>query len=172
MKLPAMLFASATIAFTMTACNQAPPAPAVVPDTRDADVKAIGDLETQWNQDYAAKDLDKIAAHYTDDAILMTPFAEAVNGKDAIRGVLKKMISDPALALTFKASKIDVAKSGDLGYTQGSYTLKVTDPATHKPVTDHGSYVTTYRKQADGSWKAVGDIASTAVSPQPPPKHK
>lgn len=172
MKVLAMLFAAATTVFTMTACNQAPPAPAVVPDTRDADVKAIGDSETQWDQEYAAKDLDKVAAHYTDDAVLMTPFAEALNGKDAIRGALKEMISDPAFALTFKASKIDVAKSGDLAYTQGSYTLKVTDPATHKPITDHGSYVTTYRKQADGSWKAVTDIASTAVPPQPPPKHK
>jgi uncharacterized protein (TIGR02246 family) len=172
MKVLAMLFGTAAIALTMTACNQAPPPAAVAPDTHDADVKAIGDLETQWNQDYAAKDLDKVASHYTDDAALMTPFAEALNGKDAIRGALKEMLSDPALALTFKASRIDVAKSGDLGYTQGSYTLRVTDPATHKPITDHGSYVTTYRKQADGSWKAAADIASTAVPPQPSPKHK
>jgi hypothetical protein len=50
--------------------------------------------------------------------------------------------------------------------------LTVTDPATHKPITDHGNYVTTFRKQADGSWKAAADIASSAVPPMPPPKKK
>jgi uncharacterized protein (TIGR02246 family) len=163
----------ATAALAITACNQPQPPAATTADTHDADVKAISDIETEWNSDYAAKDVDKVAAHYADDAVLMTPFAEAFKGKDAVRGALKQLMSDPALALTFKASTVDVAKSGDLGYTQGSYTLTVTDPATHKPVTDHGSYVTTYRKDANGSWKAVADIASTAVSPAPPPvKHK
>jgi ketosteroid isomerase-like protein len=76
------------------------------------------------------------------------------------------------LALSFKASKVDVAKSGDLGYTQGTYKMTMTDPTTHKPVEDHGTYVTTYRKQADGSWKAVTDIASSSVPPPAPPKHK
>jgi ketosteroid isomerase-like protein len=65
---------------------------------------------------------------------------------------------------------VDVAKSGDLGYTQGSYKLTVTDPTTHKIINDHGSYVTTYRKQADGSWKAVADIATSEVPPGPPAK--
>ena len=66
----------------MAACKQAPP---VAPDTHDADVKAISDTEAQWNKDYAAKDADKIAAHYADDAVLMIPGMAAMNGKDAIR---------------------------------------------------------------------------------------
>ena len=78
------------------------------------------------------------------------------------------MLADPAVSLTFQSSKVDVAKSGDLGYTQGSYKLTVTDPTTHKPINDHGSYVTTFRKQADGSWKAEADIATSEVPPMPP----
>jgi ketosteroid isomerase-like protein len=67
---------------------------------------------------------------------------------------------------------VDVAKSGDLGYSAGTYKLTVTDPATHKPINDHGNYVTTFRKQADGTWKAVADIATSSVPPMPPPKKK
>ena len=74
------------------------------------------------------------------------------------------------MSLTFQASKVDVAKSGELGYTQGSYKMTVTDPVTHKVVNDHGSYVTAYRKQAEGSWKAVSDIATSEVPPAPPAK--
>jgi ketosteroid isomerase-like protein len=95
----------------------------------------------------------------------------STSGKDGIRTLLTQMIADPALALHFEASSVDVAKSGDLGYTRGKYTMDMTDPQTKQVVHDHGSYVTTYRKQADGTWKAVTDIASseTPSIPIPPP---
>jgi uncharacterized protein (TIGR02246 family) len=162
MKRFATLIATAAIALMATSCNQ----PA---DTRDADMQAVKDNEAQWNQDWASKDLDKIAVHYADDAVVMAPGSPATTGKDAIRGELKQMVSDPALSLKFQASKVEVAKSGDLAYTQGSYTLTLTDPQTKQIVNDHGSYVTTYRKQADGTWKAVLDIASSEVPPPAPP---
>ena len=56
-----------------------------------------------------------------------------------------------------------------MAYTQGAYTLTLTDPVTKKPINDKGSYVTLYKKQPDGSWKAVSDIASSATPPSPPP---
>jgi uncharacterized protein (TIGR02246 family) len=155
----------AVLVVTMTACNQAP-APA--PDTHDADVKAISDLEVRWNKDYASKDLGKIASYYAGDAILMAPGAPSAGGADAIQAGLKQMLADPALSLTFQTKRVDVAKSGDLAVTQGTYRMTMTDPTTHQTINDHGSYVTTYRKQADGSWKAVEDIATSEVPPAPP----
>lgn len=172
MKLPAMLACNATIALMLTGCNAAPPAAVNVADTHDADAKAINDSETQWNKDWAAKDADKILSHYSDDAILMAPGNEPAAGKDAIRPVLKQMLQDNALSLQFQASKTDVSKSGDLAYTAGTYKLTVTDPVTHKVIHDHGTYVTNYHKQPDGSWKAVADIASSSVPQGPPVKSK
>ena len=155
------LCAAAAIALTVAACNDT--------DTHDADVKAIEANETQWNQDWLAKDANKITAHYADDAVLIVPGAPAVNGKDAITKSLAGMLADPALSLKFQTAKTDVAKSGDLAYTQGSYTLTFTDPQTKQVINDHGNYVTTYRKQTDGSWKAVADIATSDVPPPAPP---
>jgi ketosteroid isomerase-like protein len=102
----------------------------------------------------------------------MAPGEAAVTGKDAVRNELQGMMKDPALSLQFQATRVDVAKSGDLGYSQGTYTMTMTDPKTHKPVTDHGSYVTTYRKQADGSWKAVSDIATSSGNSMAMPEKK
>lgn len=170
MKTLALLCGTAALALTMTACNPAPPAATTPPDTHDADVKAITDLETQANSDWAAKSADKIVNFYADDAVLMTPGAEPVKGRDAIKTTLNGMLADKALSLTFKSSKVDVAKSGDLGYTQGDYQMTMTNPATHKVMNDHGTYVTTFRKQADGSWRAVADIATSSVPPGAP-KH-
>ena len=67
------------------------------------------------------------------------------------------------------ATAAEVSKAGDLAYTQGVYTLIVTDRKTKKPVTEKGTYVTVYKKQADGSWKAVADMA-TAGPPAAPAK--
>jgi ketosteroid isomerase-like protein len=44
--------------------------------------------------------------------------------------------------------------------------MTVTDPATKAATTEKGKYLTVYRKQADGSWKAVED---TFMSDAPPP---
>src|SRR5579859_6104403 len=88
MKSLALLCGTAAMAFGMAACNQTPPVATTAPDTHDADVKAINDNEAQWNSDWAAKDGDKILAHYADDAVLMAPGMEALKGKDAIKGGL------------------------------------------------------------------------------------
>jgi uncharacterized protein (TIGR02246 family) len=161
------LFALSTFALLVVtmSCTQAPK-PA---DTHDADVQALKDIEAQANKDYEAKDLDKLVGFYTDDAVLMAPGAPSIAGKAAIQTMLKQMVADPALSLKFEATRIEVASGGDMAYTQGSYTMTMTDPSTKKPINDKGSYVTVYKKQADGSWKAVSDIASSATPPGPPP---
>jgi uncharacterized protein (TIGR02246 family) len=165
MKRLALLCVVAVIALGVTACNQ-------MSDTHDADVAALKANEAQWVQDYASKDIDKLMAHYADDAVLMVPGEPAASGKDAIRTSLKLMLTDPTLALKFDPSKVEVAKSGDIAYTQGSYSLSMTDPQTKQLVNDHGSYVTTYRRQPDGTWKAVADIVASEVPPPAaPPSH-
>jgi ketosteroid isomerase-like protein len=83
------------------------------------------------------------------------------------------MVADPALSLKFHTARVEVAKSGDVAYTQGAYTMTVTDPNTKQLINDHGTYVTTWRKQPDGTWKAVADIVTSEVPPPaPPPSQK
>ena len=133
---------------------------------RAADIKALKDNETRWNQDFAAKNADKLAAHYADNAVLMSPGMPAAEGIAAIRKLLTEMIGDVNLSLKFQAARVEVSKSGDMGFTQGAYQMTMTDPVSKHVIHDHGSYVTTYAKQPDGSWKAVADIATSEVPPQ------
>lgn len=119
-------------------------------------------LEAQWNREWAQRDVARLAAHYTRDAVLMAPGAR-MDGIAQIRAGIAQMVADPGLSLTFHADRVDVSASGDLAYTQGHYTMRGTDPHSHQIVTDHGSYVTTYRRQRDGSWKAIDDIASSGA---------
>jgi uncharacterized protein (TIGR02246 family) len=130
-------------------------------DTHDNDVKAIKDTEAAWAKDAGSKDAEKFLSYYSEDATVLFPNAPAISGKADIRAAMKPMFSDPNFALQFVATKVDIAKSGDLGYTQGTYSMAGTDPKTKASTMDRGKYITIFKKQADGSWKAVEDMISS-----------
>jgi uncharacterized protein (TIGR02246 family) len=151
------------------------PAPAA--DTSAADLKAIKDGEVAWDADFAAKDADKLTSHYADDATLMIPGRPIVMGKDNIRTALRELMADKNLAMSMTTSTAQVAKSGDIAYTQGTYSETMTSPKTKKPVTEKGKYLTVYKKQSDGTWKAIEDITNAdapaaAVATSAAPRRK
>lgn len=133
---------------------------AFVGTARAADTKieqALRDLDAQWSAAAGAKDLDKTVSYYSDDAIVMPPNAASATTKDAIRSAWKEMLTTPGAAISWKATKVEVAKSGDLAYVSGTYEETMTD-AGGKPVKDHGKYLEIFKKQADGTWKCGTDI--------------
>jgi uncharacterized protein (TIGR02246 family) len=132
-----------------------------VRDTRDADIKAVKAVEAAWVTDIATKDAGKFASYYAEDATLQTPEAPAINGRDNIETAIKPMLADPNFSLTFQASKAEASKGGDFVYTIGRYSMTMSSPTDKKPVTRKGNYLTLYKKQANGNWKAVADMISS-----------
>jgi ketosteroid isomerase-like protein len=122
--------------------------------------KDIRGIETQWMADYNARDVDKLAGHYADDAALANPGVALAADAAARRAAISQFVADPALKIEFASDRVLVAKSGDLASSRGHYTMTFTDPATKKPKAEAGSYLTVYKKQADGSWKAVEDFVT------------
>jgi|KBSMisStandDraft_5_1062788.scaffolds.fasta_scaffold649138_2 ketosteroid isomerase-like protein len=119
---------------------------------------AIKAQEAQWEKDYAAKDINALASHYADDSELGGPGdALATNDIDR-RKALQAMVTDPNFKLSFATDRVLVAQSGDYAYSRGHYSLTLTDKATSKAADSQGSYLTVYKKQDDGSWKAVEDF--------------
>jgi ketosteroid isomerase-like protein len=129
-----------------------------------ADIKA---QEAQWEKDYTARNVDALAAHYASDAALGSPGAALATDDAARRKELQAMTADPNMKISFASDRVQVARSGDLAYSRGHYTLQMTDLATKQPATTTGSYVTVWYKQADDSWKAVEDfiIPGPAAAP-------
>jgi uncharacterized protein (TIGR02246 family) len=142
--------AAMAFAVIFVGCSPAPTTPVAAPDTHDADVKAIKDVEAAQVQTFATKDVDKVAAAYSDDASFFITDAPVITGIAAIKSALKPMLADKNYSITFASDKVDVAKSGELGYSQGSYTQTSTNPKTKKAVSKKGKYVTVFKKQADG----------------------
>ena len=132
--------------------------------TAAADTAAIQNqlrqAEVRWNQAYAGHDAAALAGMYANDAALANPGSRLVSGIDAIRRETAAFAADRNLRVQFSSDRIQVAASGDLGYTRGHYALTMTDPATGRPANSSGSYLTVWQKQADGSWKAVEDFVT------------
>lgn len=142
---------------------QQPPPP---PDTRAGDAAAIKSVEAAWVK--AGNNVDQFMTFYAEDAVVLAPNEPAAVGKEAIRKILGPMLGSPGFTLNFQSTKVEVARSGDLAYSQGTYEMTMNDPKG-KPMTDKGKFVTVWKKQADGSWKAIQDMISSDLPAQPPP---
>ena len=90
------------------------------------------------------------------DAVLMRN-NRLVKGYDQIADYFEEQISsDRDVMLTWKPDFVDVAASGDLGYTYGNYTITIIDTSGSETVST-GVFHTVWKRQADRSWKFVWD---------------
>jgi uncharacterized protein (TIGR02246 family) len=140
------------------ACQQPPPPSP--PDTRAADERAIREADAAWSKAYAAKDLEGCMSFVADDASVLPANGPTVAGKQSIRRWASEVMANPGFAESWQASKVEASRAGDLAYVVGTYQLTMND-AKGKPVTDRGKYLTVWKKQPDGKWKALVDMGNS-----------
>jgi ketosteroid isomerase-like protein len=91
-----------------------------------------------------------------EDAVLMRNNI-IIKGKDAIQENFLKQSGNWASAqLTWEPSYVDVAASGDLGYTYGSF-MYTTKDSIGNLVSMEGVFHTVWKRQPDGAWRFVWD---------------
>ncbi len=104
---------------------------------------------------------EAFASYAAEDATILPNGGNPVKGRAAIRAVFA---SSSGTTLTWKPFAAEVSRSGDLGYTLGTYESRSTDPAG-KAVTRYGKYCTIWKKQPDGTWKYVVDLGNPSPAP-------
>jgi ketosteroid isomerase-like protein len=99
--------------------------------------------------------------YYTEDARVMVPGAPLLEGREAIRTAFGAMgtIQDE------KINTVSLEGRGDLACEQGTYINTIIPPGTQAAVTDKGKYLTVWKKQADGTWKAAYDTWNSDLPP-------
>ena len=143
---------AAALAVTLVA-----PAPAACAARTSASAKALVKLDDEWSRAAATKDVERVASFYAADAIAYPPNEPVAVGRAAARKVWASYFAAPNFSISWKTAHAGVSQSGDLGFTAGTYKDSFRGP-DGKMVMEKGKYVCTWKKQKDGSWKAIHDI--------------
>jgi uncharacterized protein (TIGR02246 family) len=146
-------------------------APSPAPDIRAAEETAIRALDEQWSATAAKNDVDGTVAFYSDDAVLLAPNAPIATDKKAIRESWAGLLG-PNTAVSWKVTKVEVAKSGELGYLYGTYQLTIKNPMGGPAINDTGKILEVWKKQADGKWKCIVDTYNSDIALPPAPEAK
>src|SRR3990172_10002750 len=97
------------------------------PDSR-AEEAAIREADVAWSKVAEAKQLDGHNAYFLEDAVVLAPNEAIVSGKEAIRKMVGEMFAMPGFAIKWQPTKVEAARSGDFGYSLGTYELSMNDP--------------------------------------------
>jgi ketosteroid isomerase-like protein len=91
------------------------------------------------------------------EGVLLRPNSQPVEGRNQVAALLQNS-DDTGFQLTWEPVFASVARSGDLGYTYGTYELMI--KATGG--VQRGTYVSIWRKTAEG-WKFVLDSGNEGL---------
>ena len=125
-------------------------------DSTDA-ISAINKADSLWDDQSAHNSAEGWLSFYTNDAIMMPPGEKSCTDIASRATSIKAMFAMPAAHMRFQATKTEVSKSGDLGYSSGVYQFSYKD-AAGKEMHEIGKFCETWKKQADGNWKCIVDI--------------
>ncbi|MGB6676623.1 MAG: DUF4440 domain-containing protein [Terriglobales bacterium] len=130
-----------------------------------ADADTLIRLEADFMKAAAERGSQGYMSYYAEDA------AELPNGADMFRGkesIAKTMgfLDDKNNHLTWTPVYADMAASGDLGYTYGTFEFRSKNK-NGKPTVEYGKYASIWKKQKDGSWKVVMDMGNSSPAAKP-----
>ncbi|HSR90540.1 MAG TPA: nuclear transport factor 2 family protein, partial [Gemmatimonadales bacterium] len=135
---------TAAIVLSTLACTRAPHA-----SVRDELIA----VDRAFDSVVAEKGVEGWVSFFADSGIQMPEGSGNVIGHDAIRRHMSGFFSDTNQKLRWVPDKADASSDGTLGYTIGHWILTVRD-STGQHEAYRGKYLTVWRRQADGSWKA------------------
>ena len=150
-------FASISLLLILNQCNeQASSRPEAAAPDLQADKAALAKADSGWSAATGAKDSAAFSSFLMDDVVGMAPNAPVQNGNIAFTKLMQGFFSIPGFYVKWQPTKVEIAKSGEVGYTYGAYSLEFNNSTGNK-ITDKGKYATVWKKQTDGSWKVAVD---------------
>jgi ketosteroid isomerase-like protein len=114
----------------------------------------------------AEKKIDGFSSFLADNVSTLRADQPVLRGKGAIQQEWKPLLENQSISLRWQPISAEISKSGDLGYTVGSYTITRTGEEG-SAIVGTGKYLTVWRLHEDGSWKVgfdtgVPDTSSAA----------
>ncbi len=124
---------------------------------------SIRAADAQWLAATKARDTEKAASFWSDDATILMPNSPPITGKKAIREYVAESFNSPDFSIVWRTDKVVVAISGDMAYSTG--TDQVTLRVGKQAVSSKNNGLVVWKKQEDGQWKVAIDIATPSAPP-------
>ena len=100
---------------------------------------------------------------FAEDGALVLEGRGEIRGRIQVRDAVA-FLDVPGVSLRWTPTRADIAASGDLGWTTGTYVSESPGPAG-ETLREEGVYVSIWRLQTDGSWKVVMDLGNPTTRP-------
>lgn len=141
--------------------------PACAPSTADL-ARAQRQLlqrDPAWSDLAAAgQDVEKTAAFWADDAVIIPPGQPLIRGKEAIRAFVAGAFQTPGFSIRWKSETPSISPDGKLAYLRGTNSITAAGP-DGTPVTTTARALTVWRLESDGQWRCVVDIWNDSPPP-------
>jgi ketosteroid isomerase-like protein len=119
---------------------------------------AMMKADRDFNQAAADRDMDRFLSLVSENAAFDS--AEG-RGRDAVRKAWAPLFEKDGPRLSWSPTKAESLVAGDVGYTVGTWERHTKD-ARGNAVVRTGQYLTAWRKEKDGVWRATFDTGSTS----------
>jgi ketosteroid isomerase-like protein len=128
----------------------------MTPSSLDTVKDAFTSICQQFQKSIEQGDIETIGTLYGDDAKILPPNMDMIEGKDTIQkfwqGALEMGIK------SYQPEILEVESSGNLGFFVGKYTLY----GNENQVINKGKFLTVF-KNIDGEWKVYRDIFNSSI---------
>ena len=125
------------------------------PAARRQAEEAMLKADRDFNQAMADRDLKRFLSFVAEDATFNTD-----RGREAVGKAWAPFFAADGPRISWAPTKSEALVAGDIGYTVGTWERR-TKAADGTMKTTKGQYLTVWKKQKDGSWKAIHDMWNT-----------
>ena len=120
---------------------------------------AMMKADRDFNQAASDLDMEKFLSLVSENAAFDSADGR---GREAVRKAWAPLFErNGPTKLTWKPTKAESLVAGDVGYTVGTWERRSKDK-DGKAITATGQYLTVWRKEKDGVWRATFDTGSTS----------
>ena len=124
----------------------------------EQDIVEIKALGTAIDTAAVMLDFEGIVSCFTEDAMLMPPNLEVIQGREVILNWIHAFGFKP---IRHQIELTAIEGYGDLAYARGTYSEEYTMDGVNGPISDEGKLLYILRKNADGEWKIAIEMWSS-----------
>lgn len=127
-----------------------------------AEAQKLLQRDVEWAQAASDdKDIEKIVSYWSDDAQVIEPGQPVYRGKAAIRAYVTESLKTPGFKIHWVSKDPVFSPDGKMAYMPGAEEMTVPGP-NGALMTVHMHGISIWRRDPDGEWRCVVDIANEA----------